>query len=59
MKKVEEDESGEASEPEDPMMLSRDPKDWKVCLVVVVLLFAWNSWLMLYDCFRTRTTTPF
>lgn len=30
MKKVEEDDSGEISEPEDPMMLSRDPKDWKV-----------------------------
>ena len=32
MKKVEEDDSGEISEPEDPMMLSRDPKDWKVLL---------------------------
>lgn len=32
MKKVEDDDSGEASEPENPMMLSRDPKDWKVCL---------------------------
>ncbi|KAF8427816.1 DnaJ domain-containing protein [Tirmania nivea] len=29
VKKVEEDDSGEISEPEDPMMLSRDPKDWK------------------------------
>ncbi|CAG8948950.1 hypothetical protein HYFRA_00002078 [Hymenoscyphus fraxineus] len=28
-KKVEDDDSGEISEPEDPMMLSRDAKDWK------------------------------
>ena len=36
VKKVEDDDSGEISEPEDPMMLSRDAKDWKVgsfCLV--------------------------
>src|ERR1700747_2668272 len=31
VKKVEDDDSGEISEPEDPMMLSRDAKDWKVC----------------------------
>jgi DnaJ homolog subfamily C member 2 len=30
VKKVEDDDSGEISEPEDPMMLSRDAKDWKV-----------------------------
>lgn len=30
-KKVEDDDSGEISEAEDPMMLSRDAKDWKVC----------------------------
>ncbi|KAE9365355.1 DnaJ-domain-containing protein [Stipitochalara longipes BDJ] len=29
VKKVEDDDSGEISEPEDPMMLSRDAKDWK------------------------------
>jgi DnaJ family protein C protein 2 len=29
-KKVEDDDSGEISEPEDPMMLARDAKDWKV-----------------------------
>jgi DnaJ family protein C protein 2 len=29
-KKVEDDESGDISEPEDPMMLARDAKDWKV-----------------------------
>lgn len=28
-KKVEDDDDGEISEPEDPMMLSRDAKDWK------------------------------
>jgi DnaJ family protein C protein 2 len=32
-KKVEDDDSGEISEPEDPMMLSRDAKDWKVSLM--------------------------
>ena len=30
VKKVEEDDSGEISEPEDPMMLAREAKDWKV-----------------------------
>jgi DnaJ family protein C protein 2 len=31
-KKVEDEDDGEISEPEDPMMLSRDAKDWKVRL---------------------------
>jgi DnaJ family protein C protein 2 len=30
VKKVEDDDSGEISEPEDPLMLQRDAKDWKV-----------------------------
>ena len=30
VKKTEDDEDGEISEPEDPMMLQRDAKDWKV-----------------------------
>lgn len=30
VKKVEEDDAGEISEAEDPMMLQRDAKDWKV-----------------------------
>jgi hypothetical protein len=30
VKKIEEEDDGEISEPEDPMMLSRDAKDWKV-----------------------------
>ena len=30
--KVEEEEIGDISEPEDPMMLARDAKDWKVRL---------------------------
>jgi DnaJ family protein C protein 2 len=34
-KKVEDDDSGEISEPEDPMMLSRDAKDWKVGLALI------------------------
>jgi len=29
VKKVEDDDAGEISEPEDPMLLSRDAKDWK------------------------------
>jgi DnaJ family protein C protein 2 len=32
VKKVEDDDSGEISEPEDPLMLQRDAKDWKVRL---------------------------
>jgi DnaJ homolog subfamily C member 2 len=31
VKKIEEDDSGEISEPEDPLMLQRDAKDWRVC----------------------------
>ena len=30
VKKVEDDESGEISEAEDPVVLQRDAKDWKV-----------------------------
>lgn len=30
VKKVEDDDGGEISEPEDPLMLQRDAKDWKV-----------------------------
>ena len=30
VKKVEQDEDDEISEPEDPIMLQRDAKDWKV-----------------------------
>jgi hypothetical protein len=32
VKKVEDDDDGEISEEEDPLMLQRDAKDWKVCL---------------------------
>lgn len=32
VKKVEDEDSGEISEAEDPMMLARDAKDWKVSL---------------------------
>ena len=31
VKKIENEDDGDISEPEDPMMLSRDAKDWKVC----------------------------
>jgi hypothetical protein len=30
VKKSEDDDDGEISEPEDPLMLARDAKDWKV-----------------------------
>jgi hypothetical protein len=33
VKRVEDEEDNEISEPEDPIMLSRDAKDWKVCAV--------------------------
>lgn len=36
MKKVEDDDSAEISEPEDPLMLQRDAKDWKVCFSIPV-----------------------
>ena len=32
VKKTEDEDAGEISEPEDPMMLQRDPKDWKVSI---------------------------
>lgn len=31
VKKTEDEDDGEISEPEDPSMLVRDAKDWKVC----------------------------
>ena len=33
VKKIEDEDDGEISEPEDPDMLTRDAKDWKVSLV--------------------------
>ncbi len=33
VKKTEDDDEGETSEPEDPMMLAREAKDWKVSLI--------------------------
>jgi DnaJ family protein C protein 2 len=33
VKKIEDDDSGEISEPEDPVMLQRDAKDWKVYII--------------------------
>ena len=38
VKKVEDDDDGEISEEEDPLMLSRDAKDWKVCYPLSFLL---------------------
>ena len=38
VKKVEEDDSGEISEPEDPVMLQRDAKDWKVRIYYGILV---------------------
>lgn len=37
VKKVEEDDAGEISEPEDPLMLQRDAKDWKVYTIFQIL----------------------
>ncbi len=37
VKKVEDDDASEISEPEDPAMLLRDAKDWKVELKALVL----------------------
>lgn len=37
VKKIEEETSDEISEPEDPLMLSRDAKDWKVCSTLQLL----------------------
>jgi len=34
VKRVEDDDAGEISEPEDPSMLLRDAKDWKVSLSI-------------------------
>lgn len=36
MKQVEEEDPDDIDEPEDPLLLQREAKDWKVCL----LLFA-------------------
>lgn len=33
VKKTEDEDDGEISEPEDPLMLQRDAKDWKVCFM--------------------------
>jgi hypothetical protein len=35
VKKVEEEDAGEISEPEDPLLLSRDAKDWKVSSLAI------------------------
>ena len=36
VKKSEDDDDGEISEPEDPLMLQRDAKDWKVCVTLYI-----------------------
>lgn len=36
VKKTEDDDAGEISEPEDPVMLARDAKDWKVRLYLLL-----------------------
>lgn len=40
VKKVEDDDGGDISEPEDPLMLQRDAKDWKVCFRDCILATA-------------------
>jgi hypothetical protein len=32
VKNIEDGDVGEISEPEDAQLLTRDPKDWKVCI---------------------------
>ena len=56
-KKVEEDDDAEISEPEDPMMLQRDAKDWKVCIHDPDRLGLLRG--MANSDYRTRTTTRF
>ena len=41
-KKTEDDDEGEISEPEDPQMLARDAKDWKVRKAVFWLVESWK-----------------
>lgn len=41
VKKVEEDDAGEISEPEDPVMLQRDAKDWKVSTTTIPLIYSY------------------
>src|SRR5438034_10546923 len=55
VKKVEDDDNGEISEPEDPMMLQRDAKDWKVCTLIVQSNKRMS--LFLQACNRDKTTT--
>jgi DnaJ family protein C protein 2 len=43
-KKVEDLDDGEVSEPEDPMMLQREAKDWKVCSPPAIKLLWIRSW---------------
>lgn len=38
VKKSEDDDNGEISEPEDPLMLARDAKDWKVRFILEIEL---------------------
>jgi len=55
VKKVEDDDSGEISEPEDPMMLSRDAKDWKVCLLYMDIFTSANDSLEPRPLCRSRS----
>jgi DnaJ family protein C protein 2 len=43
VKKVEDDDSGEISEAEDPLMLQRDAKDWKVSYYLIYPALNTNS----------------
>lgn len=59
MKKVEQEEDDEISEPEDPIMLQRDAKDWKVCIHSFIS-FPIPLLLSLYmlTIYRAKITTP-
>jgi DnaJ family protein C protein 2 len=52
VKKTEDDDDDEISEPEDPMMLSRDAKDWKVRSFIFYLTLKMDI-----DLYRPKITT--
>ena len=60
MKKVEDDDVGEISEPEDPMMLQRDAKDWKVrsCYNIALILSSFISLANIVPTFSNLLTHP-
>ena len=54
VKKVEDDDAGEISEPEDPLMLQRDAKDWKVYNHPTGMFWLWGCSLLMTFSIGTR-----